>query len=193
MPDRSRIAGLPWTPAQSTKCFFQRVKAGEKPGYPRFKGRGWWDSTEWTQKNGARWDSVPHPTVTRVYLQGIGHVRGHQHRAVKGTVKTITAKRENGRWYVTLSCDDVPAEPLEPTGRPVGVDMGVVSFLITSDGGRAPNPRHLAATADRLAAAQRDLARKKRGSSRRKKAAAKVAGLHGKVRRQRLDHAHQPL
>src|SRR5450756_284215 len=109
--------------------FFRRVKAREKPGYPRFKGRGWWDSIEWPENGGARWDSVPHPAVTRVYLRGVGHVRVHQHRAVKGRVKTITAKR--------------------------------------------------------------DLARKKRGSNRRKKAVAKVAKLHGKARRQRLDHAHK--
>jgi catechol 2,3-dioxygenase-like lactoylglutathione lyase family enzyme len=68
--------------------------------------------------------------------------------------------------------------------------MGVASFLTTSGGKHLPNPRHLAATAGRLAAAQRDLTRKKRGSSRRKRAVAKVARLHGKVRRQRLHHAH---
>jgi putative transposase len=172
------------------QAFFRRRAAGEKPGYPRFKGRGWWDSVEWAAGNGARWDSVPHPTVTRVYLQGVGHVRVHQHRAVRGRVKTITARREDGRWYVILSCDDVPAESLEPAGAAVGIDMGVASFLTTSDGAHVPNPRHLAASAGRLAAAQQDLARKKRGSNRRKKAAARVARLHGKVRRQRLDHAH---
>ena len=171
--------------------FFRRVKAGDKPGYPRFKGRGWWDSIEWEEKNGARWDSVPHPRVTRVYLQGVGHVRVHQHRAVKGRVKSITAKREGGRWYVVLSCDEVPAEPLEPTGMAAGIDMGVASFLTASDGTHVANPRHLAATAGRLTAAQRDLAHKKRGSSRRRRATARVAGLHRKVRRQRLDHAHQ--
>jgi putative transposase len=171
--------------------FFDRVEAGQKPGYPRFKGRGWWDSIDWpSRKGGARWDSVPHPKITRVSLAGIGHVRVHQHRPVKGRVKTITVKREGRHWYVVLSCDDVPAEPLEPADSPVGIDMGVASFLTTSDGTHVPNPRHLAATAGRLAAAQRDLARKKRGSNRRKKAAAKIAGLHGKVRRQRLDHAH---
>ena len=75
--------------------FFRRVKAGEKPGYPQFKGRGWWDSIEWpAKKGGARWDSVPHPKITRVYLKGIGHIRVHQHRTVKGQIKTITAKRE---------------------------------------------------------------------------------------------------
>ena len=174
------------------QAFFRRVEAREKPGYPRFKGLGWWDSIEWpAQKSGARWDSVPHPTVTRVYLQGVGHVRVHQHRAVKGRVKTITAKRESGRWYVVLSCDDVPAEPLAPADCAVGIDMGVAAFLTTSGGVLVPNPRHLAATAGRLTAAQRDLVRKKRGSNRRKKSVAKVARLHGKVRRQRLDHAHK--
>jgi putative transposase len=171
--------------------FFDRVKAGQKPGYPRFKGYGWWDSIEWPAKNGARWDSVPHPTVTRVYLQGIGHVRVHQHRPVRGRVKTITVKREAGRWYVVLSCGDVPADPLEPVGSAVGIDLGVASFLTTSDGRHVPNPRYLAASTERLTAAQRDLARKKRGSTRRRKAIAKVARLHGKVRRQRLDHAHK--
>jgi putative transposase len=171
--------------------FFRRCAAREKPGYPRFKGRGWWDSIEWPANNGARWDSVPHPTVTRAYFKGVGHVRVHQHRAVKGHVKTITAKREAGRWYVIISCDDVPAEPLEPAGAAVGIDMGVASFLTTSTGEHVPNPRHLAASAGRLAEAQQDLARKKHGSNRRRKAAAKVATLHGKVRRQRLDHAHK--
>jgi putative transposase len=171
--------------------FYRRVRTGDKPGYPRFKGRGWWDSIEWPERGGAQWDSVPHPTVTRVYLKGIGHVRVHQHRPVMGRVKTITAKREAGRWYVVLSCNDVPAESLEPVGSAIGIDLGVTSFLTTSSGLHAPNPRHLAATAGRLAAAQRELAGKKRGSSRRRKAVAKLAGLHGKVRRQRLDHAHK--
>ena len=173
------------------QAFFRRCKAGEKPGYPRFKGRGWWDSIEWPHGNGAKWDSVPHPTVTRVYLMGVGHVRVHQHQAVKGTVKTITAKREGDRWYVILACDDVAAEPLEPTGAVVGIDVGVASFLTTSGGRHVPNPRPLAAAADRLAAAQRSLSRKKRGSNRRRKAVRKVAALHGKVRRTRLDHAHK--
>ena len=172
--------------------FFRRVKAGEKPGYPRFKGRGRWGSIEWpVHGNGAKWDSVPHPTVTRLYLMGIGHVRVHQHRGVKGTIKTVTAKREGDRWYVALACDDVPAEPMEPTGAIVGIDMGAASFLTTSDGRHIPNPRPLAASADGLAAAQRSLARKKRGSNRRRKAVRKVAALHAKVRRTRLDHAHK--
>ncbi|WP_246089899.1 transposase [Nonomuraea deserti] len=92
---------------------------------------------------------------------------------------------------MVLSCDDVPAEPLPATGAVAGIDMGVASLATTSDGEHLTNPRHLAASADRLAAAQRALARKKRGSKRRRKAVARVAALHAKVRRQRLDGAHK--
>ena len=173
------------------QAFYRRCKAGERPGYPRFKGRGRFDSLEWPEGNGARWDSVPHPTVTRVYLKGVGHVRVHQHRAIAGRIKAITVKREGLRWYIILSCDDVPTEPLEPTGAVVGIDLGIASFLTTSDGKHVPNPRPLAATVATLAAAQQSLSRKKRGSERRHSAARKVAALHRKIRRSRLDHAHK--
>ncbi|SDL42121.1 putative transposase [Nonomuraea maritima] len=175
------------------RAFFDRVRTGRTPGFPRFKGRGWFDTVEWPKDgDGCRWDSQPeHPAASYVRLQGIGHVRVHQHRPVKGRVKTISVKREGSRWYVVLSCDDVPAEPLPATGAVAGVDLGVASLVTTSDGERLANPRHLAATADRLAAAQRDLACKKRGSKRRREAVARVAALYRTVRRQRLDHAHK--
>ncbi|MBN6051355.1 transposase [Nonomuraea sp. RK-328] len=175
------------------RAFFSRVKAGRTPGFPRFKGRGWFDSVEWPKDgDGCRWDSQPHhPAATFVRLQGIGHVRVHQHRRVLGTVKTISIKREGRRWFVVLACDDVPARPLPATGAAVGLDMGVAWLVTTSDGDHIDNQRHVVASADRLAAAQRDLARKKRGSKRRRKAARRVAALHGKTRRQRLDGAHK--
>ncbi|GIH61393.1 RNA-guided endonuclease InsQ/TnpB family protein [Microbispora siamensis] len=175
------------------RAFFARVREGRTPGFPRFKGRGWFDTVEWPKDgDGCRWDSQPeHPTATFVRLQGIGHVRVHQHRPVRGRVKTISIKREGTRWYVILSCDDVPAETLPATGAAVGLDMGVASLVTTSDGDPLANPRHLASSAGRLAAAQQALARKKRGSKRRGKAVARVAALHAKVRRQRLDGAHK--
>ncbi|WP_307832448.1 transposase [Planomonospora sp. ID91781] len=174
-------------------AFFDRVKAGRTPGFPRFKGRGRFGTVTWPKDgDGCRWDSQPeHPTATFVRLQGVGHVRVHRHRPVKGRVKTISVQREGNRWFVVLSCDEVPAQPLPATGAAAGIDLGVASLVTTSGGGHTGNPRHLAASADRLAAAQRDLARKQRGSRRRRKAAARVAALHAQVRRQRLDHIHK--
>jgi putative transposase len=171
-------------------AFFRRIKAGQVPGFPRFKGAGWFDTVEWPRdRDGCRWDSVT--GQHRVYLQGVGHIRVHQHRATAGRVKTLAVKREGHRWYVVVSCDNVPAEPLPSTGRAVGIDLGVVSFLTTSDGEQLDNPRHLRASADRLTTAQQALSRCKRGSRRRRKARTRVAAVHAKVRRQRLDHAHK--
>ncbi|MCG5216211.1 transposase [Streptosporangium sp. KLBMP 9127] len=180
--------------------FFRRVRAGETPGYPRFKGRGWFDTVTLVEGDGARWDSQPHhPAATYVRVQGVGHVRVHQHRERAGRVKTVEVKREAGRWYVILSCDDVPTVPLPATGREVGVDMGVVHFAtltepvegVTDERGHIPNPRYLKTASGELAAAQQAYARTKRGSTRRKKAAQKIGRIHRKVARQRLDHAHK--
>jgi putative transposase len=174
------------------QAFFRRVKAGQAPGYPRFKGVGWFDTVQWPKDgDGCSWDSTPDSGQIRVYLQGVGHVRVHRHRKVEGRVKTVSVKREGRRWFVILACDEVPAQPFAPTGSSVGIDVGVVSFLTTSDGVQIPNPHHLKRSQDRLTAAQQALTRRQRGSNRRGKARAQVAALHAKVRRQRLDHAHK--
>ena len=106
----------------------------------------------------------------------------------------VSVKREGSgrrtRWFVVIPVQVQPS-PLPMTGAVTGIDLGVASFLTTCEGVHVPNPRHLKASATRLAAGQRDLARKKRGSNRRKAAVSRVAALHGTVRRQRLDHAHK--
>lgn len=188
MSQQATLLRLEWT----FNGFFRRVKAGEKAGYPRFQGRRRFDSVTWPiDRNGCKWDSVPHPTVTRLYLKGVGHVRVHQHRAVKGRIKTITVRREADRWHVMLACDDVPAEPLPATGSEIGIDLGIVHFLTTSGGGHVPNPRPLDAISERLTEAQRALRRRKPGSRGRRAAVRRIGALHGKARRARLDHAHK--
>jgi putative transposase len=177
-------------------AFFRRVKDGQTPGYPRFKGVGHFDTVVFPKDgDGCRWDSVPHDRQTRVRLQGIGHVRVHQHRPVRGRVKTISVKREGNRWYLVLACDNVPAEKLPPTGAIVGIDMGVAHFLTTSGGEHVANPRFLQAMADQLAEAQRHLATFPKRTGQRTKAhraaARKVATLYGKIRRQRADFHHK--
>jgi len=172
------------------EAFFRRVRAGQAPGFPRFKGAGWFDTVEWpTDRDGCRWDSVT--GERRVYLQGVGHVRVHQHRPIAGRIKTISVKREGRRWYVLVSCDDVPAQPLPATGRAVGIDMGTTHFLSTSDGEHRDNPRHGRRGAARLAKAQRNLATKKKGSNRRRSARERVAAAHRKIRNQRTDFLHK--
>ncbi|MFD6323477.1 RNA-guided endonuclease InsQ/TnpB family protein [Streptomyces sp. NPDC058442] len=178
------------------QAFFRRVRAGQAPGYPRFKGAGHFDTVVFPKDgDGCRWDSTPHDAQTRVRLQGVGHVRVHRHRPVQGRVKTISVKREGNRWYTVLACDNVPAEELPPTGAIVGIDMGVAHFLTTSDGEHVANPRFLQAMADELAEAQRHLAtfpkRTRQRTKKHRAAARKVAKLHGRIRRQQADFHHK--
>ncbi|MCX4617479.1 transposase [Streptomyces mirabilis] len=178
-------------------AFFRRVKSGETPGYPRFRGVNWFDTVDFPKDgDGCRWDSTPHDRVTRVRFQGVGHVRVNQHRPVVGKVKTVSVKREGKRWYVVLTAEQEPPEPLPKTGSVVGIDMGIASFLTTSNGEHVANPRHGHKAAAKLKAAQQVLSRfprvrRNKRTANHQRAVDNVAKLHRKVRRQRLDHAHR--
>ncbi|EHB45910.1 transposase, IS605 OrfB family [Mycolicibacterium rhodesiae JS60] len=168
--------------------FFRRVKAGQTPGYPRFKGSARFDSVEWPKDgDGARW----HPEQNRVYLQGVGTVKVSVHRRVEGRVKTIQIKRQGRRWMLVLSCDDVPANPLPATGSQAGVDVGIVTYATVSDGTSVPNPRWAHAAADRLETAQQRLARAKRGSNNRRRKRETVGARHRKISNRRKDFHHK--
>ncbi|MGQ4385585.1 RNA-guided endonuclease InsQ/TnpB family protein [Streptomyces sp. SAS_270] len=178
-------------------AFFRRVKSGDKPGYPRFRGAMWFDTVDFPKDgDGCRWDSTSHDPVTRVRFQGVGHVKVHQHRPVAGRVKTVSVKREGKRWYVVLTVDQQQPQPLPATGSMVGIDLGIAHFLADSHGEFVPNPRHGRKAAAKLEAAQRALSRfprvrRDQRTKNHQRAVEKVAGLHRKVRRQRLDHAHK--
>ncbi|MFF1711891.1 RNA-guided endonuclease InsQ/TnpB family protein [Streptomyces sp. NPDC058268] len=173
-------------------AFFRRTKSGQTPGYPRFRGVNWFDTVEFPRDgDGCRWDPAPHDPQTRVRFQGVGHVKVKQHRPVVGKVKTVSVKREGRRWYVVLTAEQAQPDPLPATGAVVGIDMGIASFLTTSDGEHVTNPRHARNAAAKLETAQQALSRCKRGSKRRRKTVQKIADLHRTVRRQRLDHAHK--
>jgi putative transposase len=182
---------------KAMQAFFRRIKSGDTPGCPRFRGANRFDTVEFPKDgDGCRWDSTPHDPVTRVRLQGVGHVKVNQHRPAAGRVKTVSVKREGRKWFVVLTCEQDQPEPLPQTGSAVGIDLGIASFLADSNGAFVPNPRHGRRAAAKLESAQRALSRfprvrrdKRTGNHQR--AVEKVATLHGKVRRQRLDHAHK--
>ncbi|MFH8471475.1 RNA-guided endonuclease InsQ/TnpB family protein [Streptomyces sp. NPDC018000] len=178
-------------------AFFRRAKAGETPGYPRFRGVNWFDTVDFPKDgDGCRWDATPYDPVTRVRFQGVGNVKVNQHRPVVGKVKTVSVKREGKRWYVILTVEQAQPEPLPATGSVTGIDMGIASFLTTSNGEHVPSPRHSRKAAAKLKAAQQALARfprvrRDKRTKNHRRAVERVATLHRKVRRQRLDHAHK--
>jgi putative transposase len=167
--------------------FFRRVKAGETPGYPRFRSAHRFTSVEWPMDgDGCRW----HPDTRKVYLQGVGQVKVTVHRQVQGLVKTIQVRRQGRRWMLILSCDGVPTRPLEPTRAAVGIDLGIASFATTSDGEHLSNPGFGRLAAARLATSQQAMARKRQGSNHHRRARESLAARHRKVANQRRNLHH---
>src|SRR3984957_5774256 len=122
---------------------------------------------------------------------GIGAIKLHLHRAIRGNPKAITVRREGRRWQVSIRCVDVPAEALPATGQAIGIDLGVGVLVATSEGDLVENTRHGKKAAAKLAKSQQALARKKRGSRRRRNAVEAVARCHRRVANQRADTLHK--
>jgi putative transposase len=169
------------------KAFFRRCKAGQTPGFPRFRARRRYDSF-----------TVPGDRVSidrdrsRVNLPKLPGVKLHMYRPLRGRVLTATVRREaGGKWSISLACDIGAAPPLVETRSVVGVDVGLRSLAVTSDGEVVENPRHAERAAAKLARAQRVLARRKRGSRSRERARVAVARCHARVKNQRVDHARK--
>ncbi len=119
------------------QAFFRRLKAGEAPGYPRFQGRGHYNSFTYPQYGGG---------VTLdggiLSLSKIGRIPVRVHRQLEGIPKTATISREADGWYACFSCVEVPAEPLPLTGKETGIDVGLRALLITADGEIMETPRY---------------------------------------------------
>ncbi|WP_212819122.1 RNA-guided endonuclease InsQ/TnpB family protein [Polymorphospora rubra] len=103
---------------------------------------------------------------------------------------TVTVSQDAaGRWFVSLLCNDT-ITPVPAPGT-VGIDAGLTHLLTLSTGEKVTNPRHERADRQRLARAQRDLARKEKGSANRAKARLKAARVHARIADRRRDHLHK--
>jgi len=192
--DDAEFSGIPVSLQRATlkrldeayRSFFRRVKAGGKPGFPRFRGKGWFDSFGFHEFSGIALDNQ------RLRFKGMpGRLRIHWHRELPGSsIKSCIFKREGNGWCIAFAVEVAPAAPRK-TRRAVGVDLGISTFAALSDGGFIPSLRAARKAERRLRIAQRALSRKKRGSNRRRKTRADVARCHAAIARQRREHLHQ--
>jgi len=170
---------------KSYQNFFRRVKQGEKPGFPRFQGYNRYHSFTYPQPK----DNMV-PSGGKLYLPKIGKVKINLHRELPGKIKTITITKINGKYYTCFSVE-VDSIKLTPANKQVGIDVGITSFVATSDGLIIEAPRTYRNTEKRLRTQQREVARRKKGSSRRRKSVQRLAKTHEKIANQRKDIAHK--
>ena len=125
-------------------------------------------------------------------LHGIGKLRLFWSCELEGRIKTVTLKRDAcGEWFILFSCDEVPERILPRTGAVIAVDLGLESFLTTSDGEHVANPRPMRVASAGVRKAQRVVSKRARGGARRKKAVRRLARRHRAVERTRRDFHHK--
>lgn len=169
--------------------FFRNVKKGKNPGYPKFKCKK-------AQKQSYRSACVGTNIKVldnAIQIPKLKQVKCRISRPVEGRILSATVSRTaSGKYYVSLCCQleqDLPK--LSSTGAVVGLDMGIKSFAVSSDGVEYPNPKYLRQSEKKLARLQRQLSRKTKGSANWEKARIQVARLHEHIANQRRDMQHK--
>lgn len=167
------------------KAFFRRIKNGEVSGYPRFKGKGWYDSITYPQSGFSLNGNILH-------LSKIGDINVWLYRSIEGSIKRLTIKRSSTKkWYVSFMVEDSPNEILPKSEKAIGIDVGISNFAVFSDGTFIENQRYLAEWEERLSDAQSEKDKMPHRSPERKKAARKLSRMYEKVGNLRNNFANQ--
>jgi putative transposase len=160
-------------------------KNGRKIGHIRFKGYGWYNTLNYNQ-SGFKVDQ----DGSLLHLSKIGDMRIKIYRKIEGCIKAVIIKREGNRWFAIVQADQEP-QPLPETKDVVGLDVGLTSFVVDSEGNEIENPRCAEQSEDKLARLQRRLARAVKGSNNYGAIKDKIAKLHKRINCQRDDFLHK--
>src|ERR1700723_1151052 len=172
--------------------FFRRVKSGaNKVGFPRYKPSERYRSLVFPQCD-MKVGGVKLLDSNKLKVFGIpGELKVRWHRPFQGRCKQVLIKRQGDKFYLVLSCDAVPLEPLAPTGKTIAIDLGLNSFITTDNGTKFHHPKPYKTSREKLAYLNRSLAAKQRGSKNRKRAKLALARAHEQVENIRNDFLHK--
>ena len=166
------------------KAFFRRVKAGEKPGYPRFRGAGRYDSFTYPQSG----YDVGKDMIT---LSKIGNIKAIIHRTLDSIPKTCCVRRTpTGKWFISFACESED-KPLPESKESIGIDVGLECFATLSTGETIANPRFFRTDEKALAKSQRKMSKFEKATSQRHKACKVVSHIHERIANRRSNFAHQ--
>lgn len=157
--------------------FFKQGK-----GFPKFARKGQYQSFSF--KQGVK------VSPTHVQLPKFGKVKYRNSQDCAGQIKRATVRECADGWYVSLAVE-TDIEYLPQSQNSIGIDVGIKSLLVTSDGETVENPKHLYKAEKKLKRLHRLVSRKKKGSANRKKAIKKLALHHQKVANTRKDFQHK--
>ena len=167
------------------KAFFRRCKAGETPGYPRFKGKNRYDSFTFPQSGFKLNDD-------KLKLYQIGNVKIKLHRPIQGKVKTLNIRKTaTGKWFATFSCELDDINIIQPIETSVGIDLGLTTFATMSNGDVIHRQRFFKTYQDRIARASLKREKLEKGSKERNRARLIESKIHEKLSNVRRDFCHK--
>lgn len=166
------------------KAFFRRCKAGEKPGFPRFRGLHRYNSFTFPQSGFSFVDR-------ELKVSKLGNIRVKMHRPIEGEIKTCTLRQNaSGNWLVSFSCE-VEVQPLLPNQKAIGIDVGLETFATLSNGKEITNPRFFRQGEKNLAKAQKKFSKLAKGTKERRKARKVISKIHERISNQRKNFCHK--
>ena len=173
------------------KAFFRRLKSGEKPGFPRFKGQYRFDTLAFDK---AGWKIEGKKLIIRVGTGNppiILNMRNTIHR--EGEIKGLRLVKKANRWWAHFLVNIGEAPAVKSSKSGMGIDVGIRTFATLSDGKQVEHPRFLNKSLGQLKEAQRVVSRKKKGSGNRAKAKAELSRIHGKIKNRRTNFIFQTV
>jgi putative transposase len=175
----------------SFQNFFRRCKnKDKKAGFPRFRSKDMFKSIVFPQSD-LHGNGVKLLENNKVDIFGVGEVKVEWHRPFQGRCKQVILKREHNKFYLILSCDEVPNNILPKTNKTIAIDLGLNSFITTDDGTTFHHPKPYKTSKEKLAYKSQKLAAKQQGSNNRKKAKQQLNKCYEKISNQRNDFLHK--
>jgi len=174
---------------ERTKTQFFNPKRKVRLGRMKFKKRG--VSNDSFRLTSERFRIDYENSLVR--LEKIGFVKIVLDRPIPDGVKvnSITiSKTKTNKFFVSIQFDTEHV-PSEPTGKRIGLDLGLTHFITTSEGGKYDNPKFFRENQAKLATNQKHLSRKQKGSNRYLKQKLKVARIHEKIKNSRNHFQHE--
>jgi len=165
------------------KALGRLKKNGKKVGKLRYKGRGFYKTINYNQSGFKFLDG-------KLRLSKIGDIRIKMHRPIDGKAKGVFIKNQCGKWYAIAQVD-IDKKPMDPTGREVGIDLGIDSFAVDTNENSFEHLTNIEHTIDAIKRVQKDLSRKKKGSDNRNKVRKRLERMHEKLCNQRNDYLHK--
>jgi putative transposase len=167
--------------------FFRRIKEGtRKAGFPRFRSINRYKSITYPQDNGSF--SIRNG---RLRVSRIGTMKIEIHRNIGGTIKTLAIKREGKNYYAIFTTINNIKVPEVKNTNPVGIDLGLDSFVAISDGTKIEKPKFMQQKRKKIAKWQKIVARRSKGSKRRERAKARLQKAYEYSTNQSNDYLHK--